>query len=110
MFNWIRTKLDSLKSHYSRAAAPGETKEATDPRVIARLVVTYDVMEGTSAEELLVHAKSHTEFKPSTDPLVKNATNSAAEILIDQPSVGMFYSSLINNMLYVPTELRDKPN
>ena len=110
MYNWIRTIIERLKSHYDSKEHQGETLVATDPAEVATLVVTYRVLEGTDAKNLLVKATAKTEFHEGATDLVSNVVNTAADILCDHQSVGRMYGSIVGNMLYVPTELRNKPN
>ena len=110
MFNWIRNKLSSLKSTDTTGPGAAQTKMVGDLDVVATVTVTYQVLEGTDAQNLLVHAKGSTEFHDGATDLISNAANTAVDILTDKPSVGMMYKSIVSNMLYVPSELRDKPN
>jgi hypothetical protein len=105
---WIRAIVNRLKSNYTDLAPQEETQVIPD--LVAELTVTYKVLKGTNAEQLRVIALASTEFHEGSTDLVRNAANTAADILCDKPSIGLFYGSIVNNMLYVPDKLREKPN
>jgi len=110
MWEWLSTMIKRLKSDYIEVPGPGETNVSPDLDQVATLTVTYQVLRGTDVETLRVIAKADTEFNDDTSDIVRNATNTAADILCDKHSVGLFYGSIVSNMLYVPDKLREKPN
>lgn len=110
MWKWLLSTVKRLKSDYTEAPGPGETNVSPDLDRVATLTVTYRVLRGTDAETLRVMANAETEFSDDASDIVRNATNTAADILCDKPSVGLFYGSIVSNMLYVPDKLREKPN
>jgi hypothetical protein len=89
---------------------PGESLLPADPNTAVQLVVVYNLQEGCGLESLVCKARSQTlKTGDASDELVTIA-NTAAQMLTDDHQISRVYTSIVSNMLHVPTELREKPN
>lgn len=110
MYKWLLKKVNTLRSTRLIRDTPGEGINPMDLHTIAQLVVVYNIQDGSNEERLVCSARSKTIFTDNVNDLTKTLLNTASQMLVDNHNLAYVYTSILSNMLHVPTELREKPN
>jgi len=111
MIKWIRKYLCPQESKDDTREADPDTLLSPPEDTEAQIVVVYNILKGSGFSSLQCKVESRAEFiKDDTPDELKQIANTAVRILTDQGNIELIYTSVMNNMLHVPTKLRDNPN
>lgn len=110
VYKWITGNVSLQESTYEDPSSPGVGLLPVDEDTVAQVTVVYNLQKGTTIQSLVCNARSKTEFFSDASNVIKTLANTVSQMLIDDYNMSLIYTSILDNMLHVPPELRKKPN
>jgi hypothetical protein len=89
---------------------PAESQVTLTEKEAARVMVSYSIGKESDFTKLFAGAEVRTYFAEDVNIHTKTIVNLAAHMLTDKGNIEMMYTTLLSNILHVPSNLRNRPN